>query len=202
MSRPGFRFWFAPYKVCQCIAACALAGTALFHAAAAAPTEQRSAWFPDKMFVQAGAADEAHTLVVGGTWQWPWMREFAFGNASGYFEASFGRWNSHIDDSVHSSAWVTQVGLTPVLRWYLVGSNPRLFAEVGIGLNLLLPIYRSGDRQFSTVFNFGDHVALGMQFGEGGGQEVSLRLQHFSNAGIKQPNPGENFVQLRYAAHF
>jgi hypothetical protein len=24
-----------------------------------------------------------------------------------------------------------------------------------------------------------------------------LRLQHFSNAGIKKPNPGEDFLQLR-----
>jgi lipid A 3-O-deacylase len=29
--------------------------------------------------------------------------------------------------------------------------------------------------------------------------DLSLRLQHVSNAGIKEPNPGENFVQLRYA---
>ena len=26
--------------------------------------------------------------------------------------------------------------------------------------------------------------------------------EHFSNAGIKHPKPGENFVQLRYAHHF
>ena len=32
--------------------------------------------------------------------------------------------------------------------------------------------------------------------------ELALRLQHFSNAGIKHPNPGENFVQLRYAQGF
>jgi lipid A 3-O-deacylase len=32
--------------------------------------------------------------------------------------------------------------------------------------------------------------------------ELSLRLQHFSNADIKRPNPGENFVQLRYAVAF
>jgi hypothetical protein len=26
---------------------------------------------------------------------------------------------------------------------------------------------------------------------------ASLRLQHFSNAGIREPNPGINFAQLR-----
>lgn len=31
---------------------------------------------------------------------------------------------------------------------------------------------------------------------------AALRLQHFSNASIRHPNPGENFVQLRYARRF
>jgi hypothetical protein len=29
-------------------------------------------------------------------------------------------------------------------------------------------------------------------------RELVLRVEHFSNAGIKHPNPGENYVQLRY----
>ncbi len=32
---------------------------------------------------------------------------------------------------------------------------------------------------------------------EGRPWEWLLRLQHFSNAGIEHPNPGENSVQLR-----
>ena len=68
------------------------------------------------------------------------------------------------------------------------------------GVNVLAPLYRSRDKRFSTAFNFGDHVGIGVQLGDDHGQELSLRLQHFSNAGIKDPNPGENFVQLRYTA--
>jgi len=29
-----------------------------------------------------------------------------------------------------------------------------------------------------------------------------LRIQHSSNASLKKPNPGQNFLQLRYARHF
>jgi hypothetical protein len=29
-----------------------------------------------------------------------------------------------------------------------------------------------------------------------------LRIQHSSNASLKHPNPGQNFLQLRYARHF
>ena len=100
------------------------------------------------------------------------------------------------------TAWVTQLGLTPVLRYRFDGGDSPWFAEAGIGVNVLAPVYRDGDRQFSTAFNFGDHLALGRSFGAGGRQELSLRLQHFSNAGIKHPNPGINFVQLRYSVAF
>jgi Lipid A 3-O-deacylase (PagL) len=36
-------------------------------------------------------------------------------------------------------------------------------------------------------------------FGADGEHELALRLQHFSNGGIRRPNPGETFLQLRYA---
>ncbi|RYG65377.1 acyloxyacyl hydrolase, partial [bacterium] len=32
-----------------------------------------------------------------------------------------------------------------------------------------------------------------------GNSEIALRIEHFSNASIQKPNPGQNFVQLRYA---
>jgi len=33
-------------------------------------------------------------------------------------------------------------------------------------------------------------------------ETFSLRVQHFSNAGIKEPNPGETFYKVRYAYRF
>ena len=72
----------------------------------------------------------------------------------------------------------------------------------GIGANVIVPIYHSDDKHFSTEFNFGDHLAIGRQFGDHREQEIALRLQHFSNAGIREPNPGENFQQLRYLKRF
>jgi hypothetical protein len=180
------------------LTAAALVATANAHAQAL--QDKRPFWMPDKAFAQIGAAEDARMAVVGATWEVPALRGFALGNGSGYVEASFGRWVSDVNDGSRSSAWVTQVGITPVLRWHPFDS-PRWFTEAGIGVNVLAPIYRSTDKRFSTVFNFGDHVGIGVQFGEGFRQELSLRLQHFSNAGIKDPNPGENFLQLRYSAH-
>jgi lipid A 3-O-deacylase len=63
--------------------------------------------------------------------------------------------------------------------------------------------YETPRKRFSTRWNFYDMVGVGHTYG--GPQErheVGLRLVHTSNAGIKNPNPGENFLQLRYAYRF
>lgn len=156
---------------------------------------------PSTLFLQAGRADsETQTYAAGATWDWGWHRQYSFGSVSGYSEASFGRWVTDIGGG--GSAWETQVGITPVLRLQPTSVHSwarRWFAEIGIGANLILPIYRSEEKRFSTTFNFGDHFAIGRQFGAHQQHELALRVQHFSNGGIDEPNPGENFVQLRYS---
>lgn len=159
-------------------------------------------WKPDQAFVQAGVAEDAQALVVGAIWKTEWAEPFGGGDLSVYWEVSLGRWFAdQADGSGSDSAWVTQIGATPVLRW-TSRASVHWFVEGGIGANFLLPIYRSSDKRFSTSFNFGDHIAVGARFGEYDRHELALRIQHFSNAGIKHPNPGENFLQLRYAFHF
>ena len=78
------------------------------------------------------------------------------------------------------------------------GTSP-WFVEAAIGVAAMWPIYENGNTRFSTAFNFADHVALGWLLDTRGRHEISLRYEHFSNGGIRQPNPGENFWQLRYA---
>jgi len=93
----------------------------------------------------------------------------------------------------------TQVGILPLLRYRFDQGRSDWFAEAGIGLTYMDRLYRRDTKQFSTQFNFIDVVGVGFNFGEQRRNELGLRLAHISNAGIKQPNPGENFVQLRYA---
>ena len=84
------------------------------------------------------------------------------------------------------------------LRWRPNERNGGWFIEGGIGLNIISPKYNTRTKEFSTTFNFGDHLALGKRFGHQGQHELSLRIQHFSNARIERPNPGENFLLFRY----
>ena len=157
---------------------------------------------PSTAFIQAGIGDQSTRAYIAGlTWDWNWRHHFGFGTLSGYFDADFGRWTTD-RSGVKGYAWMTQVGLTPVLRWRPAGSLSDWFAEIGVGANYILPLYRSGPKRFSTEFNFGDHVAIGRDFGNRDQHEVALRAEHFSNAGIAHPNPGENFAQLRYSYRF
>jgi hypothetical protein len=162
---------------------------------------------PSPLFVQPGIADGAHSMVFGAVWGWlwgwRWRRPFAGGTLTGYSELAFGRWRSRDDGAGDSrgsaTAWTTQLGITPVLRWHPSTPEAAWFLEAGVGANLLTPVYVNGDKRFSTTFNFGDHMAVGWGWGEERRHEIVLRVQHFSNAGIEIPNPGEDFVQLRYA---
>jgi hypothetical protein len=164
-------------------------------AARSSATEPPQTLAPFSAFVQAGFGDQ-HTdaYVVGATWYLPWHFDFSAGTVAAYVEASIGRW--HIDGPKGTAiAWPTQFGATPVLRIY-PSLTPNWFAEIAAGPNYIVPIFHSGEKRFSTEFNFGDEAAIGRRFGA---SEVSLRIEHFSNAGIAHPNPGENFFQVRFA---
>lgn len=159
-------------------------------------------FMPTGVFLQAGAGDsDTQSYTLGALWDWRWQSQTSLGKVTGYSEASFGRWTSAAPQS-SGGTWATQAGITPVLRQFMDTAHGTYFAEIGIGANVILPLYHSGRKQFSTQFNFGDHFAIGRQFGELRKEEVSLRFQHYSNAGIDHPNPGENFFQLRYTHRF
>jgi hypothetical protein len=182
---------------CTMLGMCLIMSLAAGRAQAGPP--DGSSLRPSSLFIQAGAGDnDTRAFVAGATWDWPWGREFSHMKLSAYFEAGVGRWTTE-DSGVSSWGWVTQIGVTPVLRLQPSGAANRWFGEVGVGANYIVPIYQSQDKRFSTQFNFGDHVSIGRQYGQRRQHELLLRLQHFSNAGIAHPNPGENFIQLRYA---
>lgn len=150
---------------------------------------------PDAVFLQAGIAEHAHAVSGGLSWD---FGEHAILSVpfTVLGEVSLGRWRSRPDGGAPADGF-TDFGLTPVLR-YRIGQSG-LFVEAGIGVHYIGPRYENGDKRFSTHWNFGDHLAVGGRFGEGNRHELALRLQHFSNGGVRKPNPGEDFLQLRYA---
>lgn len=95
------------------------------------------------------------------------------------------------------------VGLTPVLklspqtRW----QHLQPFIEMGIGVHYLS--HRDvGVKDFSTNFQFGDHIGFGISFGQKVETTLAYQFQHFSNGGIDAPNPGINLHILSMGMKF
>ena len=98
---------------------------------------------------------------------------------------------------------ITEFGYSPVFRLERPGASATFFAEGSIGARLLSHTRLAPHVPLSTAFQFADMLGVGMQWGQGvGAQTVGLRLQHQSNADIKKPNPGINFLMLYYRYAF
>jgi hypothetical protein len=154
----------------------------------------RSPWQPSRAFVQVGGGEGTNSQTAG--LQWPWPSEpvaFAGSSLHGYVELAIGHWESHHDQ--RGGATSTLIGIAPALR-YDLPRHPRWFADAALGINAITPIFHDRFNDFSTVFNFSEHIGIGYR-PEGGRWEWALRVQHFSNGGIHKPNPGQNFLQFR-----
>jgi lipid A 3-O-deacylase len=171
-----------------------LAVSAASIVAALVQTANATSLAPTSVFVQEGIGDQqTQAYVAGVTWDLPWQKSLEVGTLGVYGEVAVGRW--HTDGRNNATAWPTQITLSPTFR--LKPNNaPTWFVEAGIGPSYIVPLFKSGQKRFSTEFNFDDHVAVGKDFSR---SEISVRLEHFSNAGISHPNPGEDFAQIRYA---
>ncbi len=165
---------------------------ACLHGAHAAGNE--TAWY-----VEGGKGDRPVLAASAG-----WMRDLGLFDAGSRWrlglEAGAGAWHSKANGGFPSRTF-GRVGVTPNLR-YAFGDDRALFVEAGIGLDLIAPKFSVGNKRFGSVFQFNDHVAVGMRFGPARQHELSLRVDHYSNAGIKHPNPGQNFGELRYARYY
>jgi hypothetical protein len=154
-------------------------------------------WRPGGVYVQPGAGERhVRALTAGfvGPW-WNWKRNAVGLQFTGYWDVHLFQVQSRDQDGAQRKTLA--LGLTPVLRATSAPTGQgHWFIEAGVGIAFSAHRYASGDRRFSTRYNFTTSVGAG--WASGWSHEVSLRLAHASNAGIRQPNPGENLLQLRY----
>jgi lipid A 3-O-deacylase len=156
---------------------------------------------PSACFVQLGTAKDTHQLSSGLAWDWTPKWPLLGGEVTGYWELSVSGWSYPSMDG-RQQAWLGQLGVVPTFRYMPLFGRSDWFAEIGVGAAATTRLYQTNQKRFSTRFNFADHIAVGLRFGAAREHELALRLRHFSNAGIKQPNPGENFVEVRYVHRF
>jgi lipid A 3-O-deacylase len=148
-----------------------------------------------------GAARAAETLNIQvGAWEG--YRNFAVGLDTApvwshvgrsreelvpEFGAGYSDYAGHVLTS-RNSLW--HFGGAMFFRWYVA---PTSYLEVGTGPNLFT---RSliGNHVLSTNLQFGDSVGFAHRFTEK--WTLGVRYTHFSNAAIKRPDDGANFVHF------
>jgi lipid A 3-O-deacylase len=153
----------------------------------------------DGVSIEAGGGDGTDMARVAIQWDWKqrWFQG-ADWHVGGYWELGLGYWSR--DALPAENDKIVEIGFTPVFRIQGNGlSGP--YAEAGIGAHLLSRT-QIGDKRLSTKFQFGDHIGFGYRFGERGAWDLGYRFQHLSNAGIKKPNDGINFHQVRLQYRF
>lgn len=170
-------------------------------AAGAAPTSEDASWFdPVRLGVALGAGDAASIARLEARWNLKndlWATSSQSVRVRLGLEASVGGWNPHGGNS----SVMGDIGFTPIFRIQGSGRSGA-FAEIGAGMHLLSRTHISDSKVFSTAFQFGDRIAAGYRFGDPFDSELAVRFQHYSNAGIKEPNPGINFYMLQYSGRF
>ena len=148
----------------------------------------------DGFAAEAGGGNGVDLWRIGA--QWKWQKKWFTGGAwhlGGYWDLQLGQWDG--------ASNVTDIGLTPTFR-FEPSSGYGPYVEAAIGFHYLSSKNIAGGKQFSTHFQFGDHIGAGYRFGDKGRYDIGVRLQHLSNAGIKRPNPGINFALVRFQYHF
>lgn len=146
-----------------------------------------------------GSASKMLRLGLQRDIQRSWLRSDRH-HLGAYWDLTVARWRGDAyrdQQGVRQELW--DIGLTPVLRYR---RNDKLgwYGEAGIGLHYLSDIYDNGGDSLSTRFQFGDHLGIGYVFRNG--LDLTVKFQHFSNGGMKDPNVGANFVVVKAGFRF
>ena len=171
-------------------------------AGVAAIAIQSPSYAIDGMSLEYGTGNNTQLARIGAQFNWGPNWNFWQSNGThvgGYWDLSLANWRMNHYNNTNDSGNLIDLGLTPVLRFQR-DDGKGFYGEAGIGVHLFSQLYRNNDKVLSTAFQFGDHIGAGYVFSNG--LDLGIRLQHFSNGGIKQPNGGVNFAVARVAYKF
>lgn len=156
-------------------------------------------YFEGGSTIQGGA--DADAWAAGAVLPWSPSGDYKVDGRSFAWDIYASQWRAPQASGVTRRDYA-QIGVIATWRYRFNAGRSPWFADAGIGGTVMNHVYRPSERPFATSFQFTEVLGLGRSFGERGEHEVSVRLQHFSNAGIKKPNPGANFVRVRYLYRF
>ena len=155
----------------------------------------------DSASLEFASGNKSQIVRAGAQWDWAskWFQSNGT-HLGGYWDLTGAviRQNQYRNIPGNSESLV-DIGITPVFR-FQNDSKLGAYVEAGIGAHVFSELYDNNSRRFSTAFEFGDHIGIGYVFANK--WDVGLKVQHFSNGGIKHPNSGANFAVLKAGYRF
>jgi hypothetical protein len=127
-----------------------------------------------------------------------------------FWSADWGKWNASLRPELELNRFrytgteagpdsLNQGGAIGLFHVHYGQSRYRPYAEAGLGVAYFSRT-RLGDKNFSTHFQFSEHLGIGIELvGRGFG---GLQVSHYSNADIEKPNAGINLYQVVVGARF
>jgi len=141
------------------------------------------------MTSQAGMT---YRLGISQPWEKRWFSSET-GHLTGYWDAAYTYWQGGDEGSgAHS------LSFAPVFVYEFNGERFQPYIEFAIGV-AAFSSSRVGDRALGSSLNFEDRLGVGVRFGE---HRLGLRVMHYSNAGLKDPNDGIESYSLHYSRTF
>lgn len=154
----------------------------------------------DSLSVEYGSGPQQRMGRIA--FQSDWDKQWFAGNGrhlSGYWEGNLALWRLNSYENVRGrNKNIGVIGFTPVFR-YQNDNKLGFYGEIGIGVNLFSTLYKNEDKELSTAFQFGDHLGIGYTTAK---WDFGLKYQHYSNASIKSPNAGANWLIAKAAYRF
>ncbi|MGH8806299.1 MAG: acyloxyacyl hydrolase [Noviherbaspirillum sp.] len=155
----------------------------------------------DSTSFEFGSGNRTKMVRLGAQWKWDsqWWKSNGT-HIGGYWDLTISQWRgNHFQNAPGRTQNITAIGITPVFR-FQNDSLKGFYTEAGIGANLLSELYDNDGHKLSTTFQFSDHLGIGYVFANN--LDLGVKIQHFSNGGIKKPNQGVNFAFVRVSYPF
>ena len=135
-------------------------------------------------------SDSTMTYRLGMQFDWDksWLQSDV-GRLTGYWSGAYTFWNGR------KSANNNSLSFSPVFVYEFAGQSVKPYVELGVGVALFSNT-QVEDNHLGSVFQFEDRLGFGLRFT--GGHEVGIRVTHYSNAGMTNPNDGAESYALHY----
>jgi lipid A 3-O-deacylase len=170
-------------------------------AAGATATYAQSGW-PRVGVSWFGGLNEGRIVAAGLQWRWqerPLWADDATSRWSWYPELQLQGWRMRDREGRRDTSAV--IGGIAFVRWSPEGSRA-WFVDAGLGAFRLGRRDAFESRPTGTSWVFSEQIGVGRRLGSGQLGELRAGVAHFSNASMRKPNPGYDFVQLQWSTGF